>query len=363
MPKWSGLIQREYRWLYQLEWMRSNLIPIENAMPKVRPVHLTNFNVISACRNWLRLLPSGGLLSTIVATLVLMAAGLLAPHGAVAADIAAIVNGEVVTDFQIKARRQFLRATTGNSPSRQVVLEQLIEEKLKVSAAKQNRVVARPGEVRRQFADVAKRNNMTVEYLERLLRRLGTTPQTMHEQIRAEISWRKAVRASFDKKAYKYQADFATEMLAKSRRGEIDGIDFTLRPVIVVVPKSANNAQISKRRKVAEAIRKGATSCADVKSVAKSYRDVVVRSLIIRSSHELGEALADQVKATPVGAFTPVERTSAGFAIYGVCKTRILKSPILPGLLQRTQFMSEKIRDYADDYLAQLKSKAVIERR
>ncbi len=293
-----------------------------------------------------------------------LAGGFLAlpVNDARATNIIAVVNGEVVTSYQIDARREFLRATTGQSPSRNVILEQLIEEKLKISAARQNRVSPRPAEVNRQFAEIAKRNNMSIEYLERLLRRLGTSPQTMKDQILAEVSWRKAVRAAFAKKAHKYRADFAAEMRARINQGSNDATDYTLRPVIVVVPKKANDAAIAQRRRVAEAIAKSAASCDDAKNVARAYRDVVVRNPIIRSTQELGETLAEKVAATPVGNFTPAHRTSNGFVTYGVCKTRALKGQILPDLLQRTNFVDAKINDFAEDYLAELKEKAIIRR-
>src|SRR5688572_13065364 len=60
----------------------------------------------------------------------------LAPAGAAAQQIVAIVNGDPITAFDIENRGKLMAISNQKTPARHEVLEELIDEKVKLSVIK-----------------------------------------------------------------------------------------------------------------------------------------------------------------------------------------------------------------------------------
>src|SRR5438552_15394140 len=73
-------------------------------------------------------------LSTLVAAILLAAIGCGAP--AHAQSIAVMVNGEPITHMDIEQRSKLTQMTTHKAPNRQDVINELIDEKVKIREAK-----------------------------------------------------------------------------------------------------------------------------------------------------------------------------------------------------------------------------------
>src|SRR5260221_11130849 len=69
--------------------------------------------------------------SIIIATACIFAA-VATPSRALAQHVVLMVNGEVITDYDIEQRAKFGALSTHKTPARQDVIEELIDEKLKV---------------------------------------------------------------------------------------------------------------------------------------------------------------------------------------------------------------------------------------
>jgi len=67
----------------------------------------------------------------------LAVAAMLAPAGRVEAQlVAVIVNGDPITNYDIEQRSKLIQASTHKAPPRKDVIEELIDEKLKVQLLK-----------------------------------------------------------------------------------------------------------------------------------------------------------------------------------------------------------------------------------
>jgi peptidyl-prolyl cis-trans isomerase SurA len=125
-------------------------------------------------------------------------AGLRLAQGA---GIVAIVNGDVITAFDLEARRRLFAVTAG-LPLTPAVLDRvtpqvkrlLIDEKLRQQEAIRQRVGATDQEVAEAVSRLEAQNGMPQGGLRATLARQGIDIRALFSQIRAQIAWGKLVR-------------------------------------------------------------------------------------------------------------------------------------------------------------------------
>jgi peptidyl-prolyl cis-trans isomerase SurA len=134
-------------------------------------------------------------LSVLAVTLVPERGAALVPQ-----RIAAVVNDDVVSFQDLNERLQLVAVTSGIGDSEEArqrlapqVLRQLIEETLQLQEAGRLEITVSQEEVDQALANIAERNNLTVEQLRQFLASSGVKLETLLEQIRAQIAWVKIV--------------------------------------------------------------------------------------------------------------------------------------------------------------------------
>jgi len=128
----------------------------------------------------------------------------------VAESVAAIVNDDIISTYDLVQRMRLLAITSGIQPSEETLpqlqreaLRSLIDERLQFQelrrVEKENKIeiIADDKEVDAEIEDVARSNNMTGEQLLGQLSAQGAGAETFRDQIRAEISWQGYIRGRF----------------------------------------------------------------------------------------------------------------------------------------------------------------------
>lgn len=130
-----------------------------------------------------------------------LAAGAAAPVLAQAVQrIAAIVNDEVISAYDLDQRVRLLLTSSGREPSpaqmqqiQSQVLDALIEERLQLQEAQRLNIQVADAEIADGLKFIEEQNRMQPGDLERALGRAGTGIETLRQQIRAQIAWGKVV--------------------------------------------------------------------------------------------------------------------------------------------------------------------------
>src|SRR5215475_1655570 len=94
---------------------------------------------------------------------------LLAAPSARAQTIAVMVNGEPITDLDIEQRSKLNFVSTHKQQSRQEVLNELIDEKVKIKEAKKYGVDPSGSDIDQSYAQMAQRMRLTPEQLSKSL--------------------------------------------------------------------------------------------------------------------------------------------------------------------------------------------------
>jgi peptidyl-prolyl cis-trans isomerase SurA len=121
-----------------------------------------------------------------------------------AAGVAAIVNDEVISTYDVNQRAALLLAGSGIEPSREALeraraqgLRDLIDERLQMQEAAERKVKVEAADVDRSLSDIARQNNTTPESLRNDLAANGISIQTLRQQIETDIVWRRLVGGRF----------------------------------------------------------------------------------------------------------------------------------------------------------------------
>ena len=118
-----------------------------------------------------------------------------------AMGIAAVVNEDIITVFDVQSRLGMFIATSGleNTPDIQrrilpQVIQSLIEERLKIQEAKRLKITTTEPEVRDAVSLIENNNNMQPGSFRKLLEERGVDMSTLFMQIEADVAWVKVVR-------------------------------------------------------------------------------------------------------------------------------------------------------------------------
>ena len=125
-------------------------------------------------------------------------------------SVAAIVNDDIISTYDLAQRMRLLIATTGVQPTQdtlpqfqQEALISLVDERLQLQELKRVEkdqkfsIIAGDQEVGDELGDMAKQNHLTAAAFLAALKSQGIDKETLFQQIRAQMSWQKWIRGRY----------------------------------------------------------------------------------------------------------------------------------------------------------------------
>jgi peptidyl-prolyl cis-trans isomerase SurA len=233
---------------------------------------------------------------------VLAAAGCLVAALAAASSPALAqcvqVNGELITGYDIEQRTKFNRLAKHKSLPQKEIIDELIDDRLKVQIARRDNVDLQK-DVDAQYADIAERMHFSPKQLTQELQEGGIDAATLKAKILADMSWQ--------------------YIESQKKGGEADvGYDYTLRPILFIVPKG-NAPLLEARRKEADALRTRFASCEAGLTEAGAQQDVIIRPPITWNSSDLAPPLREILNKTEIGHLTAPETAAQGVELFALC--------------------------------------------
>jgi peptidyl-prolyl cis-trans isomerase SurA len=301
-------------------------------------------------------------------------------------QVVLIVNGEPITNLDIEQRGKLVQLTLRRTAPRQELIDDLINDKIKISVGRRYRLDITEDDVDKAFVEMGGRMRMTRQAFEQVLTQNGVDPGAMKEHIKAEISWATIVQGKFGSRLHVNDKDIrqALETKQDSTQESNDakndkdkekdakpadpsaapaGYEYVLRPILFVVGRGAGAEATEARKKEAEALRTRFENCGTGIPAARALRDVVVREQIIKASTDLTPAIRDILDKVPVGQLTTPEVTSRGVEVFALCAKREAKLESAAKGEMKNKLYSEKFEAQGKRYLAELRKAAMIEYR
>ncbi len=312
----------------------------------------------------------GHLLVTPAVAAVCLFVGVTAPSPGRAQNAVLVVNGEVITNYDIEQRAKFNMLASHKAQPRQEIIEELIDDKLKAQIAKRYKIDLTDKDVDQQYAEMARRMHQTSDQLTQILSQSGIDAKTLKAKILSDLSWQYIVRGKFQGE-FQISDTAVQKEIENQKKGDGKGenkgdaevgYDYTLRPILFLVPRG-NTAMLEAHRKDAEALRTRFTSCDTGLPAARAQRDVIIRSTITKNSSDLAPALREILNKTELGHLTQPETTPEGVELFAVCERKETTTETPEKRLWHERLLAQRFEAVSKRYLRDLRRQAMIERK
>src|SRR6266545_2971346 len=157
---------------------------------------------------------------------------------AAAQNVVVIVNGEPITALDVEQRMKFIQLTTQKAAARQDVINDLIDEKLKVREGKRWGIEVSDSELDTMYATMGQRMRFTAEQLTQSLERGGVKANTLKTRIRADSVWQQLVRGRYQSSLQLSDKDVELALQANAAGGQeqVASFEYVVRPILFLVP-------------------------------------------------------------------------------------------------------------------------------
>jgi peptidyl-prolyl cis-trans isomerase SurA len=179
--------------------------------------------------------------------------------------IVAVVNDDVISAQDLNDRLQLVTLSSGIPDSEQArsrlapqVLRSLIEETLQLQEAERLDITVEDAEIQRALANIAERNRMSVEAMQRFFAQKGINLATLLDQVRAQIAWVKVVNRQIVPRVTVTvdQLDMAVE---EARRNEGEP-EYLLSEIVLPVDSPAQAQVVAQdAARLVQTLREGAS--------------------------------------------------------------------------------------------------------
>jgi peptidyl-prolyl cis-trans isomerase SurA len=294
----------------------------------------------------------------LAATVVAMS---LAVPAIASAQVVVLANGSPITEFDIQQRTKLIATSSHKKTTRQEVINDLIDDRLKIAKAKTYGLDVSDAEVNAAFHNMATRQHITPQQFTQALTHAGISPNTVKARIRAEMAWTQLVRGKFGPSLQIGESDIANALRARNEAEASVGYIYTLYPITIVIPSGSSEVVMRAKRQEAENLRARFVSCKDGLALARALRDVAVREPISRSSSDLAPALRDLLGSMEVGHLTTPDVTAQGLQMFAVCdkKKSTADSPAKREV--REQLFAKRFEAESKRFLEEIRKSAMIE--
>jgi peptidyl-prolyl cis-trans isomerase SurA len=278
------------------------------------------------------------------------------------AQVVVMVNGDPITAFDIEQRSKLMMLSTHKMPDRQQVINELIDEKVKLREGKKFSIDPSASDVDQSYASMSGRMHITPEQLTKSLESQGVRPDTLKARIRADMVWSNLVRGRYKESLQINEKDI--EQKAKEQGDEsatTEGFAYKMQPIVLIVQRGAAPDVIEGRKKEAEALRARIQTCAEANQFFKSMQNAAIREAVTKTSAEMPQALRDILDNTPIGHLTPPEITKQGVEMVVLCAKDPTKVDSPKKREIREKVFNEKYEAKSKSYLAECRKAAMIE--
>jgi len=292
---------------------------------------------------------------------VTLLALLAAAPSAWAQAVVVMVNGEPITTYDIEQRSKLVTLTTRKTAPRQEVIQQLIDDRLKIREAKKFGINMTPSEIDSSYAGMGQRMGMSPDQLSKVLMAQGIRPDTMKMRLHADTAWGALVRGRYKQSLMVGERDVRAASGNTTSPEQTENYEYQLRPVVIFVPRGSSPAVVEQHKKEAETIRARVQSCAEAITTFKSLRQASIRDTIVKTSADLPPNLRELLDKTPVGHMTPPEVTRQGIEMVALCDRKVTAADTPAKRAARDKLFAEKYEAKSKSYLDDLRKGAMIE--
>jgi peptidyl-prolyl cis-trans isomerase SurA len=247
-------------------------------------------------------------------------------------SIAAVVNDDIISVYDVEARMQIVMATSGIKNSLEArkklvpqVIRELVNERLKLQEAEKEGIEVSQSDLEGAYRNVEVSNKMPKGQLKVVLSRLNIDMDSYNEQIKAQIAWVKLVQRKL-RRSVSVGDDEVEEKIAKIKES-VGKPSMKVSEIFIPVENSQEEAgKLSLANKIREHVSKGASFAMLARQFSQSATAATGGSLgwIYKGQleKELDEALVDM----ELGKVSKPVRTMSGYYLLYLQDKKVMKA-------------------------------------
>ncbi|WP_291693352.1 SurA N-terminal domain-containing protein [Bradyrhizobium sp.] len=276
-----------------------------------------------------------------------------------------MVNGDPITDFDVEQRTKLDFLSTHKASSRQEVLNELIEQKLKIKEAKKFGVDPSGSDIDQAYSEMSSRMHITADQLSKSLEAQGIRPETLKARIKSDMVWTSLVRGRYKERLQVGEKDVDAAVKAEGGDAaqQADAFQYSMQPVVLIMPRGSSPALIEAKHKEAESLRSRVQSCDEANSYFKSLPNAAIRDTVVKTSADIPPTLRKMLDDTPIGHLTPPEVTKQGIEMVVLCGRKPTTVDTPKKKEMRDKLYAKKYETTSNNYLQEVRKEAMIEYR
>jgi peptidyl-prolyl cis-trans isomerase SurA len=250
------------------------------------------------------------------------------PSGAPEMRIAAVVNDEVISVFDLISRTRLIMLSSNipDTPDNRKrlapqVLRALIDEKLELQEAKRQNVTATDSEIKNALAQIEKQNNMKPGQLNDFLKARGIDRGSLVNQLTASIVWAKLVRRRASETVD--ISDDEIDQALKRAKEHASEPESRVAEIFLAVDNPSQDDEVLKLAdRLTQQMRQGARFSAIARQFSQSATAAVGGDMGWVRPNDLPSALGKAVAQLKPGELSPPIRAGGGYYLMLVLDRR-----------------------------------------
>ena len=241
--------------------------------------------------------------------------------------------------------------------------EELIEERLKIQAAKKLGVEVTDAEIDTIVKGLAERNKMTKEQFGQHLKGMGVDIATLKERFRAQKAWRDFVARRYGAQVSVSQRDIDRVVSSAAMETGEDASELQLQKITLALPGQIDQAALIKRYSEAEGLRRRFRGCGTMAVLAKAVPDARFTDMKFVKPTAIPEPTRTMLLGAKEGDVLPPATTTSGVEIYALCGRRVAAGNEAARTKALQELQTKELEVLARRHMRNLRQDAAIEYR
>lgn len=159
------------------------------------------------------------------------------------------VDDSLITEFEVQQRVRFLQVLGAPGGARNDVIEELIRDRLRISATRQVGITMSEEALQSGLSDFAARADLTTDEFVQRLEAAGVARETLRDFVSTQLIWRDYIRARFGGRVQISETEIDRALAGASSES---GIEVLISEIIIPAPPQNAEQVMAQAEKIAQ---------------------------------------------------------------------------------------------------------------
>lgn len=286
--------------------------------------------------------------------------------------IAAVVNDEIISEYDIQQRAKLTATTRGKNFSenfynkiRSSILEKLITEKIQIQKSTELKIIVSDKELQKGIDFLEKQNKLPKGKLIEILKSRGVDINTLKDEIKSNLAWSNLVGSLLRQKVIVTDDEITAKLemmeIQKNLNHQSNSI-VDLKQILLPINLKDKDQSTKETLMKANEIVKKIKGCTDFIELARNYGEKDSWNLGKVKIADTPQKFKNLLQQLEIGKVSKPIKTNQGIHIFIICG-KAINDLTKEKIKIRNQIGQEKLNALATKYLSDIRREAIIDIR